>query len=57
MGDRKREFRLQILLNEAELKGIEDWRYEMRVPTRAEAFRELLRLGLAAEANKPPRQN
>ena len=52
--ERKRKFRLQIMVDEAELKRIDEWRYEERVPTRSEAFRELLKLGLATEGDEPP---
>jgi hypothetical protein len=30
-----------------ELRALDDWRFRMRMPTRAAAIRELLRLGLA----------
>lgn len=49
MSDLAREQRLQIMLTEEELKAIDDWRFERRMPTRASAVRELLRRGLAAE--------
>lgn len=57
MNESKREHRLQIMVDDAELKAIDEWRYEMRVPTRSAAFRELLKLGLAAEGDKPPPQH
>jgi len=41
--------RLQIMLNETELSALDDWRFERRMPSRAAAVRELLRLGLSAE--------
>ena len=41
--------RLQIMLDEAELRAVDDWRFERRMPSRAAAVRELLRRGLAAE--------
>ena len=41
--------RLQIMLTEAELRAVDDWRFERRMPTRAAAVRELLKRGLAAE--------
>ena len=49
MSDLAREQRLQIMLSEEELKAIDDWRFDRRMPTRASAVRELLRRGLAAE--------
>ena len=44
-----REQRLQIMLTERELRAIDDWRFERRMPTRAAAVRELLQRGLTAE--------
>lgn len=49
MSDLMREQRLQIMLTEGELRAIDDWRFDRRMPTRASAVRELLRRGLAAE--------
>lgn len=46
---RDRNERLQIMLSEQELEAIDDWRFQRRMPSRASAVRELLRLGLAAE--------
>ncbi len=37
------------MLNQDELRAIENWRFEKRMPSRASAVRELLRRGLAAE--------
>src|ERR1700759_677027 len=41
--------RLQIMLTPEELSLIDDFRFEHRMPTRAAAVRELLKLGLAAK--------
>jgi hypothetical protein len=49
MTDLNRPERLQIMLTVEELKALEDWRFGRRMPSRAAAVRELLRLGLAAE--------
>ncbi|MBR2686711.1 MAG: hypothetical protein IKE42_02570 [Aquamicrobium sp.] len=49
MADLGRPERLQIMLSAEELEALENWRYEKRMPSRAAAIRELLRLGLAAE--------
>ena len=38
--------RLQIMLSPSELALVDDFRFEHRMPTRAAAVRELLRLGL-----------
>lgn len=49
MSDLNRDERLQIMLTPDELKALDDWRFARRMPSRAAAVRELLRLGLAAE--------
>jgi hypothetical protein len=41
--------RLQIMLTDAELAAIADWRFARRMPSMASAIRELLKRGLAAE--------
>lgn len=41
--------RLQIMLEKAELRALDDFRFSNRLPSRAAAVRELLRRGLAAE--------
>ena len=47
MNDARGE-RLQIMLSQEELAIIDDFRFRRRMPTRAAAVRELLKLGLAA---------
>ena len=49
MSGLNRGERLQIMLNELELAALDDWRFARRMPSRAAAIRNLLRLGLAAE--------
>jgi hypothetical protein len=49
MGELTRGERLQIMLTDAELKALDDWRFGKRMPSRASAIRELLKRGLAAE--------
>lgn len=49
MNDLTRGERLQIMLTEEELKALDDWRFQRRMPSRASAVRELLKRGLAAE--------
>jgi hypothetical protein len=49
MGELKRGERLQIMLTDDELKAVDDWRFNARMPSRASAIRELLKRGLAAE--------
>jgi hypothetical protein len=46
-NDLQRGERLQIMLDENELKTLDDFRYRNRMPSRAAAVRELLRRGLA----------
>jgi hypothetical protein len=43
-----REERLQIMLSPQELKAVDNFRFDHRMPSRAAAVRELLRHGLAA---------
>jgi hypothetical protein len=47
MNDLRGE-RLQIMLSPEELLVVDDFRFRHRMPTRAAAVRELLKLGLAA---------
>ena len=49
MSDLSRPERLQIMLSRAELSALDDWRFAKRMPSRAAAIRELLRLGLATQ--------
>lgn len=49
MGELTRGERLQIMLSEAELTALDDWRFRTRMPSRASAIRELLKRGLQAE--------
>jgi len=49
MGVLNRPERLQLMLNEAELKMIDNWRLLKRMPSRASAVRELLKRGLVAD--------
>jgi len=49
MSETGRGERLQIMLTEEELAALDDWRFSRRMPSRAAAIRELLRLGLADE--------
>lgn len=42
----KRTEKLQLMLGPDELRAIDDWRFENRLPSRAAAIRELIRRGL-----------
>jgi hypothetical protein len=41
------------MLDDEELAAIDDWRFRQRMPSRASAIRELLRVGLKAKTNGP----
>ena len=41
--------RLQVMLGANELAALDDFRFKLRMPSRASAVRELLKRGLAAE--------
>lgn len=47
--DLERQERLQIMLSAEELAALDSWRFKHRMPSRAAAVRDLLRLGLAAQ--------
>jgi hypothetical protein len=47
-GGLVREQRLQIMLSPEELKAVDNFRFDHRMPSRAAAVRELLRQGIAA---------
>jgi hypothetical protein len=49
MNDLARGERLQIMLTREDLEALDNWRFTKRMPSRAAAIRELLKLGLAAE--------
>ena len=49
MSDMRGE-RLQVMLSPEELTAIDDFRFRHRMPTRAAAVRELLKLGLTVAA-------
>jgi hypothetical protein len=48
-ADLTRGERLQIMLTASELEALDNWRFSVRMPSRAAAVRELLKRGLAAE--------
>ena len=55
MSGLSRETRLQIMLDDAELGAIDDYRFQHRMPSRAAAVRQLLRLGMEALGAEPSR--
>lgn len=48
MSNEMRGERLQVMLSPEELAAVDDFRFKHRMPTRAAAVRELLKLGLAS---------
>lgn len=50
MSDMRGE-RLQVMLSPEELTAIDDFRFKHRMPTRAAAVRELLKMGLTVIAS------
>lgn len=53
----KRTEKLQLMLDDLEMEAIDDWRFRNRMPSRAAAIRELIRLGLETHPqveNAPP---
>ena len=48
MSNELRGERLQVMLSPEELAAVDDFRFKHRMPTRAAAVRELLRVGLGA---------
>ncbi|MFY9956559.1 hypothetical protein [Bradyrhizobium sp.] len=46
-----RDERLQVMLSPDELAAVDDFRFRHRMPTRAAAVRELLKLGLTIQAS------
>ena len=52
-GDLTREERLQIMLTPEELTAVDNYRFDQRMPSRAAAVRDLLRLGLASVGISP----
>jgi hypothetical protein len=52
-GDLTRDERLQIMLTPEELLALDNFRFKQRMPSRAAAVRDLLRLGLASVGIEP----
>jgi hypothetical protein len=50
MNDMRGE-RLQVMLSPEELAAVDDFRFKHRMPTRAAAVRELLKLGLTVRTS------
>ncbi len=52
----KRTEKIQLMLNEKEIKAIDDWRFEHRLPSRAAAIRELISRGLHTDQFSEPNE-
>ena len=50
MTSEPKDVRLPVMVTRSEADAIDVWRYDNRVPTRAEAIRRLIGLGLKAAA-------
>jgi hypothetical protein len=54
MLDEPKATRLPIMVSRQEAKAIDEYRFANRIPSRAEAIRRLIELGLAATDQKEP---
>jgi hypothetical protein len=52
MSELLRGERVQMMLTADELRAVDDWRFRRRMPSRASALREIIRIGLSAEGVK-----
>jgi surfactin synthase thioesterase subunit len=52
MDQEPRDVRLPVMVGRSDLEAIDAWRYARHIPTRAEAIRRLIELGL----NAPPQK-
>lgn len=50
----KRTEKIQVMLDDAELEAIDNWRFGRRLPSRAAAIRELIRRGLVTDQEFEP---
>lgn len=53
MTQEPKDVRLPVMVTRTEADAIDAWRYENRIPTRAEAIRRLIEIGLKAAASGP----
>lgn len=49
MAEETKDIRVTILMAPSELKEVDDWSFEQRIRSRAEAIRRLINMGIAAE--------
>lgn len=55
MNDEPKDVRLPLMVTRSEAAAIDDWRFENRIPTRAEAIRMLIQRGLDGQATSQRR--
>ena len=56
MASTKRERRIQVKMSAEEIVGLDEFRFQLRMPSRAALVRELLKRGLATpEALRRPK--
>jgi hypothetical protein len=48
MADEPFDVRLPLMVSQSQAEAIDAWRYQNRIPSRAEAIRRLIELGLDA---------
>jgi hypothetical protein len=53
MDTEPKDVRLPVMVTRSEAEAIDAWRYANRFPTRAEAIRRLIVLGLKATSEQP----
>jgi len=52
MSDELKTERVTIMMPPSEMKAVDDWSFEMRIRSRGEAIRRLIRLGMEAAAKQ-----
>ncbi|WP_287998935.1 hypothetical protein [Acidiphilium sp.] len=55
-GKERKSFRLNMLLEPNEVEDLDDFRYSARIPSRSEAIRVLIKLGMEAFAAKAAKE-
>ncbi len=50
MTNEPKDTSLYVTVTRSDAQAIDDWRYSRRIPSRAEAIRRLMRIGLQGEA-------
>ena len=55
-GKEKKSFRLNMMFEPGELEELDNFRYSARIPSRSEAIRVLIKLGIEAFAAKAAKE-